>query len=52
MRQSMFRFLAAAFVAVLSASLLIGTASAEGSVPHQPPGSDRAPMDLYDAGTD
>ena len=41
MRQSVLRLLAAALVAVLSASLLIGTAFAEGPVPDQPPGPDR-----------
>ncbi|MDE2767336.1 MAG: hypothetical protein OXI70_04530 [Chloroflexota bacterium] len=43
MRQSVLRFLAAAFVAVLSASLLIGTVGAKGPVPDQPPAIDRTP---------
>lgn len=52
MRQSALRIVFALLITAVGASLLIGTVSADGSVPRQPPGSDRVPMDLYDAGTD
>lgn len=56
MRHPATRFLLAAVIAALTASLLIGTVAAKGPVPEQPPGIQRDffgdGSELYDAGTE